>query len=149
MTTSTTRLLGCAVALLCSVSTGAWAQDNSAPISIVVPPIQLVTAGAIVTLDGSQSFDPEGDPFTFSWLQLLGDPVTLSDPTIAMPTFTAPLTAQTLTFNLTVTDVPWGDSSSATYYVVVSSVPEPEAAWMFGSGVLALLGIARLRGRSV
>lgn len=144
---STSRLLGCAVALLCTTSTAAWAQDNSAPTPILVPNTLFVTAGALATFDASQSYDSDGDPFTFSWAQILGDPVTLSDSTIAMPTFTAPATAQELQFLLTVTDI-FGDHNSLSISAHVSAVPEPAAAWMFGVGVLTLLGAARFRKQS-
>ena len=40
-----------------------------------------------VTLDGSGSFDPNGDPLTFSWTQESGVAVELSDPSSVQPTF--------------------------------------------------------------
>jgi len=69
-------------------------------------PDQTVNEGALVTLNGSGSSDPDGDPLTFSWTQTAGPPVTLSNPTSATPTFTAPqVSASTvLTFQLTVSD---------------------------------------------
>lgn len=81
------------------------------PIPINNPPIanagadQTVTSGALVTLDGSGS-DPDGDPITFSWSQTSGPAVTLSDPTLAKPTFNAPSVTipTTLSFNLVVND---------------------------------------------
>src|SRR3989344_2124316 len=79
-----------------------WAQFNTAPTAYAGPD-QLVAPLSFVTLDGSLSNDLDGDPLTYSWLQLLGDPVTLSDPTAAITTFTAPATGQLLSFQLTVT----------------------------------------------
>jgi hypothetical protein len=65
---------------------------------------QVVTAGADVTLDGSQSSDPDGDTITFSWEQTLGTPVSLDDASQPLVTFTAPATGTTLRFDLTVSD---------------------------------------------
>lgn len=64
------------------------------------------TAG--VALDGSAL--SLGTP-TYAWSQTAGDAVTLSDATAAAPTFTAPGTAQTLTFELVVTDGETGAAS--------------------------------------
>lgn len=43
-----------------------------------------------VTLDGSGSSDPNSDPLTYSWAQLVGPAVTLSSAGTVSPTFTAP-----------------------------------------------------------
>jgi len=68
-------------------------------------PDQSVQVGAQVTLDGSGSSDPDGHlPLTYGWLQTGGPSVTLSDPHVVSPTFTAPATSTVLTFTLAVTD---------------------------------------------
>jgi hypothetical protein len=61
------------------------------PVANAGPP-QTVQSGARVTLDGTASSDPNVPPMplTYSWLQIVGQPVTLSDRTAAKPTFTAP-----------------------------------------------------------
>jgi len=70
-------------------------------------PNQTVGAGSLVTLDGSASFDPDGDVLTYQWSQTGGPTVTLSNSTAVKPTFTAPPVSSgstTLTFQLTVSD---------------------------------------------
>jgi K319L-like, PKD domain len=65
---------------------------------------QTVTAGDLVTLDGTGSSDPNGDALTFSWTQLSGTTVTLSGANTATPSFTAPNVTETLVFQLEVCD---------------------------------------------
>jgi len=60
-----------------------------------------------VTLNGSNSFDPEGENLFYRWRQVAGRPVTLSDPAAEQPTFQAPNVESagvTLILELTVTD---------------------------------------------
>jgi hypothetical protein len=69
---------------------------------------QVVEEGTVVTLNGSNSSDPDaGDTITYLWKQISGTPVTLSDPNAASPTFTSPdvgTGGAALTFQLTVKD---------------------------------------------
>ena len=80
-------------------------QVNHAPVADDGEP-QTVATGALVTLDASESFDPDGDALTFSWTQTGGPVVTLSDPTTASPSFVAPIVASatTLSFRVSVSD---------------------------------------------
>lgn len=64
---------------------------------------QAVDQNSLVTLDGSQSNDPDGAIVSFSWNQTSGAPVALNSPTSAKPTFTAPQQGS-LAFTLTVVD---------------------------------------------
>ncbi|MCY4374767.1 MAG: fibronectin type III domain-containing protein, partial [Spirochaetaceae bacterium] len=76
---------------------------NRAPVADAGPD-QTVADGATVTLDGSGSTDPDGDALTHAWTQRSGPPVTLSDPTAARTTFTAPSAPAVLEFALRVAD---------------------------------------------
>jgi hypothetical protein len=69
-------------------------------------PDQTRHAGTTIQLDGTASTDPDSDPLTFTWSQLSGLPVTLSNVHSATPTFVGPQvsTSTTLTFQLLVDD---------------------------------------------
>ena len=104
------------------------AENNTASAVMSVanlPPIaeaggeQWVTVGDVVTLDGSGSYDPNGDALTYHWAQSGGSvPVTLSNPAAISPTFTASASG-IFTFTLTVTDTA-GLSASDTTRVIVA-----------------------------
>ena len=88
-----------------------WASDRSARIAFNTPPVAnagpdaTVDQNLPVTLDGSRSFDADGDALTYAWTQIGGPPVALSDPTLPKPTFTAPpIDGAVLTFQLIVND---------------------------------------------
>lgn len=100
------------------------ARLDSPPVANAGPD-QSVNEGQIVTLDGSLSSDADGDPITYLWEQIAdgGPLVTFSDPTSAMPSFTAPpvaLGGETLTFRLTVTAA--GESHTDTVSVTIVNV---------------------------
>lgn len=82
-------------------------------------PNQTVGAGSLVTLDGSASYDPDGDVLTYQWSQTGGPTATLSSATAVKPTFIAPPVSSgstTLTFQLTVSD----GSLTSTAFVTIT-----------------------------
>jgi hypothetical protein len=86
-----------------------------------------------VILNGSGSFDAEGDPLQYHWLQLGGPKVVLdlSDP--SLPTFTAPVVAadrvsEELSFQLIVDDGQLSSTAQLTRVVVVHTNRPPSAA---------------------
>ena len=65
---------------------------------------QTVSPGALVTLDGSSSYDPDGSIIANEWTQLSGTAVILSDNESLVTTFTAPDINGDLVFRLDVYD---------------------------------------------
>jgi hypothetical protein len=80
----------------------------------VIPPNQAPTAdagvdqnvvsGAVVSLDGTQSSDPDADQLSYDWTQTSGPTVTLANADQATASFTAPDGPASLVFQLTVCD---------------------------------------------
>jgi hypothetical protein len=104
---------------------------NSPPVANAGPN-QTVQAGALVTLSGANSTDPDGqnDIASYQWEQTSGPSVTLSDPTVVAPTFTAPEVGPdgaSLVFRLTVRDK-GGLSSTASCTVTVAWLNRPPVA---------------------
>ena len=89
---------------------------------------QNVSEGAVVSLDGNNSSDFEGQTLSYQWTQTAGTTVTLENNTTATPHFTAPtgLTAdENLIFSLVVNDGAL-DSAADTVQITVkkdSSAP--------------------------
>ena len=101
-------------------------RNLSDPPSAVVAPVGSVPELTQVTLDGSDSSDPnpgDRDLLSFQWTQTAGTLVALSGATGDVATFTAPPALDTLTFELKVTD-PGGLTATAVGVVTVRvSVP--------------------------
>jgi hypothetical protein len=105
--------------------------DNDPPVADAGPN-QTVDEGSPVTLNGSNSFDPDfGDTITHQWIQTGGTPtVKLNGANTATPNFTAPnvgVGGTSLTFELTVTDL-GGLEDSDTIVINVSFVNQPPIA---------------------
>ena len=81
-------------------------RPNGPPVADAGPD-QTVAEGVRVTLDGSESSDPDSDSLTFSWHQIDGPKVPLDDASAMRPSFRLPasLPADTeFVFSLVVTD---------------------------------------------
>jgi hypothetical protein len=100
--------------------------DNRAPLANAGPD-QTAFVGDTVTLDGSASMDPDGDPLSFAW-QLdaapAGSTAALSDPKAVNPTI-VPDVAGTYTLSLLVDD---GVATSAPDTVRVDTLNSPPVA---------------------
>jgi hypothetical protein len=91
-------------------------------------PDQNVAAGDMVTLDGSGSSDVDDGIDTYLWKQTGGTSVTLSSTAATQPTFTAPnvgVSGDTLTFELTVTDMGKLKTTDTCVVNVAPVVPDP------------------------
>ncbi|HYM11616.1 MAG TPA: OmpA family protein [Bryobacterales bacterium] len=95
-------------------------NGNSPPVADAGPDQLGVPAGTKM-LDGSASYDPDGDPITFQWTQIAGPTVTLSNPTSAQTTFEA-AAGQGYSFRLTVKDT-YGGIGTAKVTVVTKKTP--------------------------
>ncbi|MDF1798999.1 MAG: Ig-like domain-containing protein, partial [Planctomycetota bacterium] len=97
--------------------------DNDAPSASAGSDLS-VSELAPVTLSGSGT-DPEGEGLTYTWVQVSGTPVVLSDTSAASPTFNAPegLANSDLVFELRVTD----GTSTSTDTVTVSVAANDDA----------------------
>jgi hypothetical protein len=78
------------------------AVTNQAPVAVVAD-VDPVRVGDWVTLNGSGSFDPDGDPLTYIWSQTAGPLATLENPDSPIAGFYA-VTEGTLTLQLLVHD---------------------------------------------
>jgi len=102
---------------------GGVATDTVVVTATNAPPVadagsnQTVRKKTLVTLNGSLSFDPDGDMLTFSWTQLSGPAVTLTGADTATPSFT-PTKTGTYAFRLSVNDGDGGTSEDSTSVTV-------------------------------
>jgi hypothetical protein len=92
-------------------------RPNNPPVARAGDDIR-VPVGSTVNLDGSASFDPNGDALSYSWSQLDGGSVALAAANGAINSFTAPTNPAALTFRLTVTDA-FGATATSDLLVLV------------------------------
>jgi choice-of-anchor B domain-containing protein len=126
---------------------------NQAPNS-VAGASQTVGSGDTVTLNGSQSNDPDGDNLTYAWSQTMGPTVTLSNANTETASFTAPTVSSDtlLRFELEVSDTGGlSDTATASVTVSVGATPGGGAAGGGSGGgpvslwLLGILGAMCLR----
>ncbi|MCH9657603.1 peptidase [archaeon] len=88
------------ITFTCTVSDGSFSSSDSMDILIkntlsldIISNAgvdQIVNENVRVSMDGSNSYDPENQPLSYLWTQLSGESVTLSSSTTMSPTFTSP-----------------------------------------------------------
>ena len=93
------------------VRAGPPPPPNRSPVANAGPPQEIIN-NLITTLDGSRSFDPDGDPITFSWRPVGFPRAEIYDPTMAKPTVRMSGGFGRYEFELTVSDNK-GNSSTA------------------------------------
>ncbi len=115
-----------------TVSDGIYSDADTVSIHVANHP-PVVDAGAdrtagfghIITLDGSAS-DPDGDAISYVWNQTSGPAVILSDNAALSPSFAAPASMATMTFEITASDG-WLSHTDAVAITVVNHPPTSDA----------------------
>jgi hypothetical protein len=102
--TLTTGIKDVAGNALAQAKTWTFTTSATGVLTAYAGPDQDVTPSAVVKLDGSGSYDPEGQALTYDWTQVGGADVTGGSGHLAgvHPQFTAPTSSDLLEFNLTV-----------------------------------------------
>lgn len=79
---------------------------NTPPVAMAGEDVDGAIPNQVVSLDGTASFDEDGDDLSYRWVQIDGPEVSLDDPTSATPSFVYPpgRADQVLTFELIVND---------------------------------------------
>jgi hypothetical protein len=90
-------------------------------------PNLVVNGGSPVTLDGSLSYDPDGNQIIFAWTQIAGPSVIISDANTPKAKFIAPnvVTDKIMSFELTVTDENGLSYSGIVQITVIPSTSPP------------------------
>jgi hypothetical protein len=86
-------------------------------------PNQIGVPAGTITLNGSASYSPDGNPLTYLWTSIGSTPVTLNNPTGVITTFSA-TGGQSYAFRLTVTDN-YGGQGIAQVYVTTRTSQGP------------------------
>jgi len=111
--------------------------QNEPPTTVVVPEYLETTEGALVILDGSASTDSDDGIASYLWTQVEGDPISFSNPTSAVTSFTAPTTDafdKNIELRLTVTDHGGlKDTVDSSIYVMQNEPPTLSSVTISGS----------------
>ncbi|MEO5923262.1 MAG: OmpA family protein [Bryobacteraceae bacterium] len=94
---------------------------NDPPIADAGPDRSNVSAG-VIQLDGSATYDPDGDPLTYQWVQETGAPSPISGATSAKAAFTA-IPGQVYAFRLTASDDQGGKSTDRVQISTITGTP--------------------------
>ena len=102
-------------------------NPNEPPTAVVTPDYLETTGETLVTLDGSASTDSDDGIAAYLWTQVEGDPVSLSNPTSSVTTFTTPKAEsfdKNIELKLTVTDHGGlSDTTNSSIYVMQNESP--------------------------
>jgi hypothetical protein len=129
------------ITMTCSATDGKLSSSDSMKINVVntlnlpiiadAGPDQIVNEHVKVSLDGSNSNDPEGQQLSYMWTQISGEPVVLSSVSSVTPSFTSPIVAnneiKVLVFELKVFDNN-GREAVDTVTITVDPVNAPPTA---------------------
>ena len=114
--------------------------QNQPPTAVVSPDYVETKGGTSITLDGSASRDSDDGIASYLWTQVDGEPVSLSNPTSALTTFTAPKadkSGKNLKFKLTVKDLGGLQGTADSYiYVMQNELSNMPPVADFGYGTL-------------
>jgi pimeloyl-ACP methyl ester carboxylesterase len=99
-----------------------------------------------VRLDGSQSFDIDGEIVSYFWTQISGPDVSIIGPDNDNPLVKAPLSSETLTFELTVTDDDGGTSTDTVEVTFTAAVVRSDSSSLGPLALFLLLFIICRRG---
>ena len=110
------------------ITVAARGASNNAPVADAGTDMTVAINTAGVNLNAGGSSDPDGDALTYQWTQTAGTTVNISGATSSSASFDAPATAQTLTFDVTVTD-PDGLTStdSVNFTITANNAPVANA----------------------
>lgn len=107
---------------------GPTGAQNYPPVANAGNP-QTVVAGSLVSLDGGQSYDPNGDTLTFAWnvdARPAGSNAVLAGSSTAHPTFT-PDRHGSYTLSLVVSDGKLGSNAATVIITAANSAPVADA----------------------
>ncbi len=99
-------------------------KTNNSPVSVVVTNLN-ANGNSVVTLNGSGSYDPDGQSITYLWSiesNTTGETITLSSTSSPAPKFTAPNKDGKIVFGLVVTDIYGYQSSKSLVTVNINKV---------------------------